>query len=131
MKRACVRSPLVNLRLDLLSVSSCRDNKIFQTVLFLNLFATKVLVLKKPILFFYTGKLCEKIPVEMWCFNFTCLLWAVHMKIVFPLFWRLTEKKILFPRMHVRNIFQPGLDLFWRDVSFRNFARSKYLKWVT
>ena len=32
------------------------------------------------------------------------------MKIVFPLFTRLTEKKI-FPRVHIRNFSPPGRDL--------------------
>ena len=33
------------------------------------------------------------------------------MKMVFPLFSRLTGEKILFPRVHIRNIFLPGLDI--------------------
>ena len=43
------------------------------------------------------------------------------MKIVFPLFSRLAGKKILFPRVHVRNIYLPGRDLSWLDVSWENF----------
>ena len=35
-------------------------------------------------------------------------LGAVHMEIVFPLFFRLTGKKILFPCVHIRNISLPG-----------------------
>ena len=35
--------------------------------------------------------------------------------IVLPLFSRLTVKKILFPRVHIRNISPPGRDLFWQD----------------
>ena len=35
-------------------------------------------------------------------------LGAVHMKIVFPLFSRLTGKKIVFPRVHIQNNSPPG-----------------------
>ena len=38
------------------------------------------------------------------------------MKIVLLSFSRLTGKKILFPRVHIQNIFPPGRDLFWRVV---------------
>ena len=38
------------------------------------------------------------------------------MKIVFPLFSRLTGKKILFPRVHIQNISPPGRDLFWQAI---------------
>ena len=58
-------------------------------------------------------------------------LGAVHMKIVFPLFSRLTGKKTLFPRTHKRNISPPGQDLFWRTVRWENFERSQCSKWVT
>ena len=53
---------------------------------------------------------------------------AVDMKIVFPLVSRLTGKKILFPRVHTRNISPPGRDLFWRAVKWENFERSQYSK---
>ena len=53
------------------------------------------------------------------------------MKIAFPLFSRLTGKKILFPHVHIRNISPPGRDLFWRAVTWENFDRSQYSKWVT
>ena len=59
------------------------------------------------------------------------MLAAVHMKIVFPLFSRLTGEKILFPRVHIRNISPSGQDLFWRAVRWENFERSQYSKWVT
>ena len=59
------------------------------------------------------------------------VLGAVHMKTVFPLFSRLTGKKILFPRVHIQNIFPPGRDLIWRAVRWENFERSQYSKWVT
>ena len=52
------------------------------------------------------------------------------MKIVFPLFSRFTGKKILFPRVHIRNISPPGQDLFWRAVRWENFKRSQDSKWV-
>ena len=42
-----------------------------------------------------------------------CFQGAVHMKIVFPLFSRLTWRKI-FSRVHIRNIFPPGRELFCR-----------------
>ena len=58
-------------------------------------------------------------------------LGAVHMKIVFPLFSRLTGKKILFPRVHIRNISPLGRDLFWWAVRWENFERTQYSKWVT
>ena len=35
-------------------------------------------------------------------------LGAVYMKVVFQLFSRLAGKKILFPRVHIRNISLPG-----------------------
>ena len=53
-----------------------------------------------------------------------------HLKIIFPLFFHLTGKKI-FPRVHIRNISPPGQDLFWRAARWENFERSKYPKWVT
>ena len=53
------------------------------------------------------------------------------MKIVLPLFFHLTGKKILFPRAHIRNIPPPGRNLFWRAVRWGNFERSQYSKWVT
>ena len=56
------------------------------------------------------------------------LLGAVDMKIVFPLFSRLTGKKILFHCIHVRNISPPGLDLFWRTGKI--LGRSQYSKRV-
>ena len=37
---------------------------------------------------------------------------ALHMKILFPLFSRVTGKKILFPGVHIRNISPPGRDFF-------------------
>ena len=43
------------------------------------------------------------------------------MKIVFPLLSRLTGKKILFPRVHIRNISPPGRDLFWRAAKWEKF----------
>ena len=58
-------------------------------------------------------------------------LGAVNMKIVFPLFSRLTGKKILFPRVHIRNISPPGRDLLWRDVRWENFERSRCSKRLT
>ena len=58
------------------------------------------------------------------------VLGAVHMKIVLPLFSRLTGKKILFPRVHLRKIPLPGRDLFWQAVRWENFERSQYSKWV-
>ena len=62
---------------------------------------------------------------------FFTFLRAVHIKVVFPLFSRLTGEKILFPCVHIWNISPPGRDLFRRAVRRKNFARSKYLKWVT
>ena len=59
------------------------------------------------------------------------MLAAVHMKIIFPLFSRLTGKKILFPRVHIRNISPSGRDLIWRTVRWENFERSQYSKCVT
>ena len=59
------------------------------------------------------------------------MLAAVHMKIIFPLFSRLTGKKILFPRVHIRNISPSLRDLFWRTVRWENFERSQYSKCVT
>ena len=53
------------------------------------------------------------------------------MKIDFPLLSHLTGKKILFPRVHIRNISPPPRDLFWRAVRWEKFARSEYSKWVT
>ena len=50
------------------------------------------------------------------------------MKIVFPLLSLLTGKKILYPRVHIRNISQLGRDLFWRAVRWENFERSQYSK---
>ena len=35
------------------------------------------------------------------------------MNIIFPLFSRLTEKKIVFPFVHIRNISPPGRDFFY------------------
>ena len=58
-------------------------------------------------------------------------LGAVHMEIVFLLLSRLPGKKILFPRVHIRNISPPGRDLFWQAVRWENFERSQYSKWVT
>ena len=58
-------------------------------------------------------------------------LGAVHMKIVFRLFSRLTGKKTLFRRARKRNISLPGQDLFWRTVRWENFERSQCSKWVT
>ena len=52
------------------------------------------------------------------------------MKIAFPLFSRLTEKKI-FPRVHIRNISPPGRDLFSRAVRWETFDRSQYSKRLT
>ena len=65
------------------------------------------------------------------CFLLTCLEVAVHMKIVFSLFSRLTEKTILFPRFHILNISPPGRDLFWLVVGWENFERSQYSKRLT
>ena len=48
------------------------------------------------------------------------------MKIVFPLFSRLTGKKILFPRVHTRNISPPGPDSFCQAVRWENLERSQY-----
>ena len=42
---------------------------------------------------------------------------AVHMKIVFLLFYRLTGKNILFPRVQLRNISPPRHNLFWQAVN--------------
>ena len=56
---------------------------------------------------------------------------ALHMKILFPLFSRVTGKKILFPGIHIRNISPPGRDFFWRAVRWENVERSQYSKWMT
>ena len=45
------------------------------------------------------------------------------MKIVFLLFSHLTGKKMLFPRVHIRNISPPGQDLFERAVKRENFCK--------
>ena len=52
------------------------------------------------------------------------------MKLVFPLFSRFTEKKMLFPRIHIQNISPPGQDLLWWTVKWENFERSQYSKRV-
>ena len=54
---------------------------------------------------------------------------AVHIKIVFLLFFRLTGKKILFPCVHIRNI-SPPERLFWQAVRWENSERSQYSNWV-
>ena len=54
-------------------------------------------------------------------------LGAVHIEIIFPLFSRLTRKKI-FPCVHIRNISPPGRDLFLRAVRWDYFERSQYSK---
>ena len=38
------------------------------------------------------------------------------MKIDFPLLSRLAGENILFPCVHLRNIFPPERDLFWRGI---------------
>ena len=53
------------------------------------------------------------------------------MKIVFPLFFRLTGKKISFLHVHIRNISSAGRDLFWRTVRRENIAANQCLKWVS
>ena len=40
----------------------------------------------------------------------------------FALVFCLTRKKILFPRVHIRNISMPGRDLFQRAVKWENFT---------
>ena len=72
-------------------------------------------------------------PPEVFLFHhiYFQLLETVHMKIVFPLFSRLTGKNILFPPVHIRNISPPERDLFWRGVRWENFERIQYSKWVT
>ena len=53
------------------------------------------------------------------------------MKIDFPLLSRLVGENILFPCVHLLNIFPPERDLSWRGVRWGNFARSQCYKWVT
>ena len=55
-------------------------------------------------------------------------LGAVHMEIVFLLLSRLPGKKILFPRVHIRNISPPGRDLFWQAVRGENFWEKPIFK---
>ena len=50
------------------------------------------------------------------------------MKMVFPLLSRLTGKKILFPRVHIRNISPPGRDLFWRAAKWEKFWEKQIFK---
>ena len=52
------------------------------------------------------------------------------MKIVSPLFLRLTGKKILFPWVHIENISPLGKDIFWRAIGRENFAENQYSTWV-
>ena len=61
------------------------------------------------------------------------------MKIVFPLFCRLTGKKILFPRVHIRNISPPGRYLFCRagrceilrETNIQNGGHKLEEKWLS
>ena len=50
------------------------------------------------------------------------------MKIVSPLFSPLPGKKILFPRVHISNIFPPGRYLFWPAVESVKFGEKAIFK---
>ena len=54
---------------------------------------------------------------------------AVHMKIVFPLFFHLTGEKI-FPCVHIWNISLAGRYLFWQALRRENFKGNQYSKWL-
>ena len=72
MKRACVRSPLVYLRLNLFSPSS-RGDKNISKVLFLNLFAFNISILEKPIVILHWQSVkntCENVMFQVQVNNY-------------------------------------------------------------